>query len=179
MPIEDGAQAACTPSCLRARTRRGCNTETSQGTRAPGSASSHRSRRRKVRRPRPQHPHYPPAGVLYEPPIRQVSYPYACVPESVRPACVCKRGSSFKNNVFLIALGSKIAAKELLAPSPFASAEWGLDQACGTTGRGTRRAQLCTSPRVHPPPPRHWPRPPPTVLGLLTPWVSLGRAAQS
>ncbi|EIE18611.1 hypothetical protein COCSUDRAFT_60272 [Coccomyxa subellipsoidea C-169] len=42
-------------------------------------------------------------------------------------------------------------------------------QARGTTVRGTRRAQLCTVPGVHPPPPPgHWPRPPVLVASPLT-----------
>ncbi len=158
MPIEDGAQAACTPSCLRARTRRGCNTETSQGTRAPGSASSHRSRRRKVRRPRPQHPHRASSasGGLVPPPRALPGF----------SSCV----------LFPIDLGSQIASTELLAPSPFASAKWGLKhpvprvEGPDEAGPALAPSTLGTLASLG------WPRP---VLALLTPCVSFGRAAQA
>lgn len=83
------------------------------------------------------------------------------------------------------ALGSQIAATELPAPSPFASAEWGLKHAVPPV-EGPAELSLARSPGC-PFHPRDtglatqcwWPRPPPIVLALLKPWVSLGRAAQS
>ncbi len=84
--------------------------------------------------------------------------------------------------VFLRALGSQIAATDLLAPTPFASAEWGLKHAVppfeGPAELSSARSLGCT---LHPrdtglAPQCWWPRPSPT---LLTPWLSLGQPAQS
>ena len=100
-------------------------------------------------------------------------------------SCSCPPARLVTLYVFLRALGSQIALTELLAPSPTASGGWGLKHAVppvdGPAELSSARSLGCTP---HPrdtglAPQCWWPRPPPTVLGLLTPWVSLGRAAQS